>query len=108
MVSPGGPCPFCHHVDIVQDDYPQGAAGLTWSKCGACRKMWFHDINSPASCPECKGLKANAFMADSIVLTLRCTSCGSEWLFRTTVVFERWLDNGLGQALRTGYRVRAC
>jgi hypothetical protein len=64
--------------------------------------MWFHEIGSPDSCPECKGLKANTFTADSVVITLRCALCGSEWLFRTTVVFERWLNNGLGQALRSG------
>jgi len=66
--------------------------------------MWFHEIGSPDSCPECKGLKANAFRADSVVITLRCALCRSEWLFRTTVVFERWLENGLGQALRSEHR----
>jgi predicted Zn-ribbon and HTH transcriptional regulator len=102
MVSPGGPCPFCHNIDIVQDGYPEGSTGLTWSKCRACRKIWFHEIGSSDSCPECKGLKAHTFTADSVVITLRCTVCASEWLFRTTVVFERWLNNGLRQALPFG------
>ncbi len=86
MITPTGQCPFCLGIDVVQAGDPEGPTKLAWYQCHACRKMWFYKTGSPNfSCPACNGFgKVNTSTADSVVVTLRCASCGSEWLFRTT------------------------
>lgn len=93
MFNPGGHCPFCPSIDVVQAGYPEGPTELTWYQCHACRKMWFHRIGIPDhSCPTCNGLAEPPSTVDSIVIPLRCASCGNEWLFRTATVCEQRPD----------------
>jgi transposase-like protein len=104
MVNPGGQCPFCLSIDVVQAGYPEGPTRLTWYQCHACRKMWFHRIGDPDySCSKCNGLEEPTSTADSIVIPLRCASCGSEWFFRTTTVFEKTADPMMAIADRTNH-----
>ena len=86
MGIPDGYCPFCLSIEIVQAGDPDGPTRLTWYQCHACRKMWFHRTGSPDyACPTCNALgQPNTGTADSVVIPLRCASCGSEWFFRTT------------------------
>src|SRR5687767_1341412 len=77
-------CQFCQSEEFHQCGPPEGPTELTWYECESCGQLWFHetDKRDEHPCAACKRLGVSGPLTpDSVVITLRCTSCGREWFF---------------------------